>query len=421
MTVSKRPKSSPTRPKASAASPDQVVELYGPDTDGWYDTRVMDWIALCEQLKDGEVRAYLILRSLVVEKFKNHVRVLTLQLLCELLPSPSGGPSSLTRVRGVLDGLTKVGLVTTPEGLPLKTSSRASALTKTLRIRINDRAPAGYAGWRNSEDKLKALGTALADLVEEEAGAGAGTDPAPSRASSGAGRISDPQPQAGRISDPAGRISDPAGRISDPLSRISDPPAVSDQVKHGLPLVFPSGSSSGLSPVAGHAEATGDVPPDGERENEAAPGGQTPSGTDVPQQRAGSGEYAVAGSRVVAAYAAALGRPVLNGTRSRLEGQAIELLAQGLPEGWLCDRARELAARGWSDLARHAERSTAPLPSEAPAAGRPGLPKWCGECGEGTPAARLNPRFRTLGELGSGEKCPRCHPALASATGSYGP
>ncbi|WP_435253614.1 hypothetical protein [Streptomyces sp. 1222.5] len=417
MSVSKCPKPSPTRPKASAASPDRMVELYGPDADGWYDTRVMDWIALCEQLKDGEVRAYLVLRSLVVEKFKNHVRVLTLQLLCELIPSPSGGPSSLTRVRGILGGLTKVGLVTTPEGQPLKTSSRASALTKTLRIRINDRAPEGYAGWRNSEDKLKALGAALADLVDDEPATG--TAPAPRCAPSAAGRISNPQPQAGPKSDPVGRISDPPGRKSDPLSRKSDPHRASEQAERGLPLVFPSGSSSGLSPVAGDAEATGDVPPDGERENKAAPGGQTPCGTKIPQQRARSDQYAAARGRIVAAYAAALGRPVLNGTRSRLEGQAVELLAQGLPEDWLCDRARELAARGWADLVQHAERSSAPLPSEAPAKGRAGLPEWCGECGEGTPAARLNPRFRTLGELGSGERCPRCHPAVVAPTGLH--
>ncbi|WP_330323511.1 hypothetical protein [Streptomyces pseudovenezuelae] len=58
--------------------------------------------------------------------------------------------------------------MTTPEGQPIKTSSRTSALTKPLRIRINDAAPADYAGWRNAEDKLKALGTALADLVEDD-------------------------------------------------------------------------------------------------------------------------------------------------------------------------------------------------------------------------------------------------------------
>ncbi|NKQ29025.1 hypothetical protein [Streptomyces galbus] len=114
----------------------------------------------------------------------------------------------------------------------------------------------------------------------------------------------------------------------------------------------------------------------------------------------------------MAAYAAALGRPVLNGTRAKLERQAVELLAQGLPEAWLCDRARELAARGWADLVQHAERSTVPIEVRRDQAGASssGLPEWCGQCGPGTPAARLNPKFRTLGELGSGEKCPDCHP-----------
>ncbi|MFE7427459.1 hypothetical protein [Streptomyces sp. NPDC057545] len=197
--------STPKRRKAPVATPDQVVELYGPDNDGWYDTRVKDWIALCEDLKDGEVRGYLVLRGLVVDKFKNHVRVLTLRKLCELIPGPSRGPSSLTRVRGILEGLTKVGLVTTPEGQPIKTSSRASALMKPLRLRINDDAPVDYAGWRNSEDKLKALGTALADLIEK------GADGADQDASK-AGRISDPEEEAGRLSAPPGRQSDPQGR-----------------------------------------------------------------------------------------------------------------------------------------------------------------------------------------------------------------
>ncbi|MFE3939260.1 hypothetical protein ACFXPJ_37280, partial [Streptomyces goshikiensis] len=115
----------------------------------------MDWVALCEQLKDGEVRGYLVLRSLVIDKFKAHVRVVTLQLLCELIPSPSGGPSSLTRVRGIIAGLSKVGLLTTPEGLPIKTSSRPRSAGQALRIRVNDAAPEGYKGWRNTEHKLK--------------------------------------------------------------------------------------------------------------------------------------------------------------------------------------------------------------------------------------------------------------------------
>lgn len=158
-----------------------------------------------------------------------------------------------------------------------------------------------------------------------------------------------------------------------------------------------------------------------EREFEAAPGNQNCTGADVPQQRASSGKNQAAGARIVDAYAAALGRPVLKDTRTKLEGQAVELLVQGPPESWLCARAQELAARGWSDLARHAERSTAPLSSESKmAGGRPCLPQWCGKCGEGTPAARLNPRFRTLGTVGTGEQCPNCHPAFTALKGSRG-
>ncbi|MFF7954029.1 hypothetical protein [Streptomyces griseorubiginosus] len=410
MSVSERRKTSPTRPKASAATPDQVVELYGPDNDGWYDTRVKDWIALCEDLKDGEVRGYLVLRGLVVEKFRNHVRKLTLQLLCELIPSPSGGPSSLTRVRGILDGLTKVGLITTPEGQPIKTSSRVSALTKPLRIRINDAAPADYAGWRNAEDKLKALGTALADLVEDDRQTSEQDAPK-------AGRKSDPAGSAGRISDPGSRISDPSGRISDPGSRISDPKMPVDQPERDLPLVLSSGSTSGLSLVAGDAAGTWTPSAVGEREIKAARRGEA-SEADVPQPRAGADENSAGGARIVAAYAEVLGRPVLNGTKAKLDRQAVELLAQGLPEAWLCDRAREMAARGWSDLARHAEMSTAPLTQTATKSRRSGLPEWCTKCGPGSPAARLNPRFRTLGEMGSGEKCPDCHPDRVGAGAS---
>lgn len=320
--------SSPKRPKTSAATPDQVVELYGPDNDGWYDTRVMDWIALCEQLKDGEVRGYLVLRGLVVDKFKNHVRKLTLQLLCELIPSPSGGPSSLTRVRGILDGLTKVGLVTTPEGQPIRTSSRASALTKTLRIRINDSAPADYAGWRNSEDKLKALGTALADLVEE------GTEEAAAAAdqqASEAGRISDPEGAAGRISDPAGRISDPWSRISDPLMG-------GDLQERDLPLVSSSGSS--LSPSAEDAAATL-VPAEAEtttRETASPEDNPASAAAEVPAPRDGQR------AELLEMLLGLPGRDRMN--REEVADMLLPLASEALAVGWTVPKLRSHLARG---------------------------------------------------------------------------
>ena len=176
--------------KPSSLADNPPVELYGPDDGGWYTTRVYDWIPLCPCLRDADVRGYLVLRSLVIEKYKNPVRKLTLLDLCELIPSPTPGqPSSLTRVRGILDALSKVQLIATPEGGPVKTSSRATAAGKSIRIRVNDLPPEGYAGWRNTEDKLSHLARLRAEA------------------------------EAGRKSDPAGRKSDPGGQKSDPGSR----------------------------------------------------------------------------------------------------------------------------------------------------------------------------------------------------------
>ncbi|MET8788006.1 hypothetical protein [Streptomyces sp. NPDC004589] len=216
-------------------------------------------------------------------------------------------------------------------------------------------------------------------------------------------------------SDPHADSAPPPARSAPPHANLAPPGA--DLAGAGgadlAPLLLPSSSPSSLSPVVSDAGALGNAPSDEERETEAAPGGANPSGAEVPRQRETSRESAAASGRVVAAYAAVLGRPVLNGTRAKLERQAVELLAQGLPEAWLCDRAREMAGRGWTDLVRHAEMSSAPIATVASGQSRSGLPEWCGQCGEGTPAARRNPRFRTLGELGSGEKCPRCHPDVA--------
>lgn len=41
------------------------------------------------------------------------------------------------------------------------------------------------------------------------------------------------------------------------------------------------------------------------------------------------------------------------------------------------------------------------------------LPRWCGECGDGNPAAEFNAKFRI--EAGSKKPCPACHPAHRTA------
>lgn len=88
---------------------------------------------------------------------------------------------------------------------------------------------------------------------------------------------------------------------------------------------------------------------------------------------------------VVAAYAAASGRPMVNGTRAALLTSVSEHLEAGYPVEWLADRAREMAVRGWLDLAQHVARSQVPLPGQrqepqqAQAAFRP-EPILCDAC-----------------------------------------
>jgi hypothetical protein len=201
------------------------IELYGPDDGGWFTTRVHDWIGLCEDLRDADVRGYLVLRALVVEKYKNPVRKLTLATLCKLIPGPNKKPSSVTRVRGILDALSKAGLVSTPEGGPIKTSSRANAAHRPIRIRINDMPPGAYGGWRNAEAKLA--------FLNQEA------------AEAGAGRNSDPGSAEGASEEGAGRNSDPAGCNSDPRGLNSDPDSGPDLPERDLPL----GPSVGTRPA----------------------------------------------------------------------------------------------------------------------------------------------------------------------------
>ncbi|MFJ5294585.1 hypothetical protein [Streptomyces sp. NPDC088348] len=197
-----------------------LIELYGPDSDGWYTSRIHDWVGLCDGLRDPDTRGYLVLRALVYEKFKKPIRNLTLSLLCELIPGPNGKASSQGRVRGILKALSDVGLISTPEGGPVTTSSRAAAAGRPLRIRINDRPNEGYSGWRNVEAKLKWL-QAGKPLV-------------------GTGQNSDPVSQPGDGETESGRNSDPGGSNSDPESG-------DDLQERGHPLVPSTGASDALS------------------------------------------------------------------------------------------------------------------------------------------------------------------------------
>lgn len=51
-------------------------------------------------------------------------------------------------------------------------------------------------------------------------------------------------------------------------------------------------------------------------------------------------------------------------------------------------------------------------PQQAPSRG-PSLPRWCGQCGDGNPAAEFNAKFRTA--HGGKKPCPNCHPTTHAA------
>lgn len=195
-------------------------------------------------------------------------------------------------------------------------------------------------------------------------------------------------------------------RGSDPLAlgeeipqpRGSDPPGwgqSAPRARGGDPLKSPSQShESHLSPPPSPEPPVAAASVTGERETMAAPNNNSNSGEAV---------------RVVDAYTAALGRPTTARTREQLHTQAQALLADGLPVAWLEARATELAEHGWTDLAKHAERSTVPVPGAKPT--RPaasGMPPWCGDpdCSE---VDRMRDR-----EIDTGHfvvvRCPDCHP-----------
>lgn len=108
---------------------------------------------------------------------------------------------------------------------------------------------------------------------------------------------------------------------------------------------------------------------------------------------------------VLKAYATALGRPVSPATATKLIQQVDDHLAAGFPAWWLADRARELAAHGWSDLAKHCDRSTVPV-TRKPADSKS---DWCGQCSDPNHRTRKDPARDN--EL---VPCPDCHPAAVA-------
>ena len=135
--------------------PNETITLSGPDNGRWHFTQIPDWIALCPDLKDGGFRLYCILRSLIIEKHDDHVRVLTHDQIASLMVGKSGKPSTVSTVKALLRNLEDVGLIEHPDGSKMASPTGRGNPNAQLRYRLNDWPDKQrYAGWRNAFDKL---------------------------------------------------------------------------------------------------------------------------------------------------------------------------------------------------------------------------------------------------------------------------
>ena len=133
----------------------ETIALSGPNNGRWYFTQIPDWIALNPNLKDGAFRLYVILRSLIVEKDDDHVRLLTHDEIAYMMVGKNGKPSTVSTVKALLRNLEEVGLIEHPDGSRMASPTGRGNPHASLRYRLADWPDLKeYTGWRNSFDKL---------------------------------------------------------------------------------------------------------------------------------------------------------------------------------------------------------------------------------------------------------------------------
>src|SRR5690606_18166585 len=214
---------------------ENLIELVGPTNEGWYRTQIPDWIALHPDLKDGAFRLYVILRSLILEKQKTKIRVLSYDQLAFLMVGKNGKPVSESTIKSLLRNLHDLGLVDNPDGARLVTSAGHGGISSRRRYRLNDwpKDRDSYAGWRNTFDKLAAFtedwrtsrtdvcpGNLEGQKVDRRVDQGEHSVPStPTRVS--------PAQLVRQNSDRDGQISDHDGQISDARTPVTSENATS--------------------------------------------------------------------------------------------------------------------------------------------------------------------------------------------------
>lgn len=237
------------------------------------------------------------------------------------------------------------------------------------------------------------------------------------------------------LEDGVGTPVSPGGRDMDvPRGRdTSDARGGDTDVPLGLePLVESLGLDLSLSPLDQNltyrASAVSEAAKAAERESGDGSGTQP----QTPQEPLGGPQEASTGPDpaqvVLGAYEGAAGRQLLGSARDRMLRAAATFLEAGYPVGWLADRAAEMPANGWTNLAKHVEHSSVPIvdhdqaakraeadrsAAERAAAARRAAIAACDQCD--SDGLRFNNKLEVVGCLHDGQAQPDSGGALAVA------
>lgn len=297
------------------------TELYAPPVKNpYWGYHRKDWIDLCEDLKTRDKEVYGVLRAMVYDSprtgQRGDVRKLVLGELLGVLPGVKGKKATLGGLRACLERLTYVGLVSTPEGERLTTSSRMKS-HQVLRMRIHDVPFNNYRPrWRNVEEKVAAV------RAEAEAAAEAKTQLPPQ------------EPPSGYDSDPSGENPNPSGENANPQS-------TSDLQGHGSFGSPPSAASSPLPPQA-PAQAPDEAPAEPPKRKEKTPDKPNPrqrAEADIVERLHCSAREASDLVTALFARGAGGGRPIMN-IATWVQGRTTPALAEDLAGVRLIERAR---------------------------------------------------------------------------------
>lgn len=141
-----------------------------------------------------------------------------------------------------------------------------------------------------------------------------------------------------------------------------------------------------------------------EEEREAA----TPNNDSSPSSPESTSDTDKVVDAYIAAFMTTAGMPPRPNTIQSIRTSATALLSVGRSVDNLCTLVAELAAKGWTDLTRHAQMNPE-------AAAKPVVVRkpWCGECNDGREPMAASQRMRETSS-GAWTKC-HCHPGYVPA------